>query len=82
MPTIIRPNYRFQEPVHKPTPKVSALSTPMLTTREVSAFLKVSVSTVRNLVTEGELPQPLKVGKQWRFSQQELTDWLKASQEG
>jgi excisionase family DNA binding protein len=44
----------------------------LLTTREVASQLRVSTSTVRRMARLGRLPA-LRVGRLWRFAQQDLT---------
>jgi excisionase family DNA binding protein len=51
----------------------------LLTTYEVTERLKVSASTVRRMAREGRLPA-MRVGKLWRFPQQELTVKLRQRQ--
>lgn len=41
---------------------------------EVAQFLRVKPSTVRRLVSEGEIPG-FKVGRQWRFSMDVIRAW-------
>jgi excisionase family DNA binding protein len=39
----------------------------VLTVREVAAYLRVTVTTVCNLASSGELPG-FRIGKSWRFA--------------
>jgi excisionase family DNA binding protein len=48
-----------------------------LTTEEVLALLKVTPRTVYRLIRAGELPA-VRVGRQWRFRQSDLDNWLAA----
>jgi excisionase family DNA binding protein len=48
-----------------------------LTTEEVLACLKVTPRTVYRLIQAGELPA-VRVGRQWRFRQADLENWLAA----
>ena len=52
----------------------------MLTTRELQEFLKVDRITVYRMVESGDLPG-MKVGGQWRFSQ-EAVDRVAAARAG
>ena len=46
-----------------------------LTVDEVASRFGVNVSTVYRLVKRGRLPA-FRVGKQWRFSQARLEEWV------
>lgn len=48
-----------------------------LTTEEVLASLKVTPRTIYRLIRTGELPA-VRVGRQWRFRQDDLDAWLDA----
>ncbi len=47
------------------------LSNEILNIKEVSAYLKIPVSTVYKLVQSGKVPA-IKVGKHWRFMKRDL----------
>ncbi len=47
----------------------------VLDVEEAAELLGVSVWTVRDAASKGELPGR-KVGRAWRFSRQALLDWL------
>ncbi len=47
----------------------------VLTLDELSAYLRVSKSTLYKLVQSGALPGQ-KVGKQWRFRKDAVDEWL------
>jgi len=47
----------------------------LLTPKEVSSLLQVSVYTVRRWIKEGELPA-YKVGRLWRIDKRDLNKWL------
>ncbi len=47
----------------------------ILTVREVSAYLKLSESTVYRLAQEGSLPGR-KLGGAWRFSRKRLEEYI------
>lgn len=51
----------------------------LLTPQEVADRLAVSTDTVQRMAARGELPG-LRVGRQWRFSAQAVSDWLAARQ--
>jgi len=55
---------------HKQQTKQS-LTDNILTTREVAAYLRLTVTTVCNLAASGELPG-FKIGKSWRFDRGEV----------
>ena len=55
--------------------RVAALSERWLTTREVTAALKVTPGTLYRLVRMAALPAA-RVGGQWRFRASDLDDWL------
>lgn len=50
-----------------------AISTQLLTPRELARFLRVDVATLRRLVTAGKLPRPIRLGRGIRWH---LTDVL------
>ena len=52
---------------------------PLLTTAAVAKWLGISTRAVCLWAECKELPA-IKVGRQWRFRQDELTDWLKRPQ--
>lgn len=47
----------------------------LLTTRDVAALMKVDKSTVYRMAEDGRLPA-IKVGRQWRFPEDRLLEWL------
>jgi len=57
------------------------LSTPLLTTAAVAKWLGVSTRTVCLWAECQEIPA-LKVGRQWRFREGELSSWLGSPQAG
>jgi len=48
---------------------------PVLTLDELSAYLKVSKSTLYKLVQDGKVPGQ-KVGRHWRFSREVIDRWM------
>lgn len=48
----------------------------VLTIVDLSAYLKISKSTLYKLVREGKVPCQ-KVGRHWRFHKEAVDDWLK-----
>lgn len=53
----------------------------LLTPEAVGAMLGVSRRTVTRMAADGELPA-LRVGSQWRFREQSITDWQEARETG
>jgi excisionase family DNA binding protein len=49
--------------------------TPLLSTEAVAAWLGVAPRTVRDWAEIGEIPA-LRVGKQWRFHEEDIRRWL------
>jgi len=49
------------------------LTNEILNIKEVSAYLRVPVSTIYKLVQDGKVPA-VKVGKHWRFMKRDLID--------
>jgi len=49
--------------------------TTLLTTRDVQALIKVDKSTIYRMAEAGRIPA-LKVGRQWRFPEDQLMAWL------
>jgi excisionase family DNA binding protein len=62
---------------HKQQTKQS-LTDNILTTREVAAYLRLTVTTVCNLAASGELPG-FKIGKSWRFDRGEVLGRIDAA---
>lgn len=50
----------------------------IMTVKDVAHYLKLARSTVYKLVQNGTLPAR-KVGGTWRFSQQQLEEWLRGA---
>lgn len=48
---------------------------PILTLREVAAYLKLAEKTAYRLASEGKLPG-FKVGGSWRFKREDLEAWI------
>ncbi len=51
--------------------------TALLTTQQVQELLQVDRTTIYRMVESGRLPA-IRVGKQWRFPQAEIDEWLRA----
>ena len=51
----------------------------VLTIEELSAYLKISKSTLYKLVREGKIPSQ-KVGRHWRFHKTTIDRWLDRTQ--
>jgi excisionase family DNA binding protein len=49
----------------------------IMTIEELSAYLKVSISTLYKLAREGKIPAN-KIGRHWRFHKQAIDRWLGA----
>jgi len=47
----------------------------VLTIKELSAYLKISRSTLYKLVREGRIPSQ-KIGRHWRFRKETIDRWL------
>ena len=47
----------------------------VLTIEELSAYLKISKSTLYKLVREGKIPSQ-KIGRHWRFRKEAIDRWL------
>lgn len=47
----------------------------VLTIEELSAYLKISKSTLYKLVREGKIPSQ-KIGRHWRFRKSAIDRWL------
>jgi excisionase family DNA binding protein len=55
------------------------LSGDVLTIEELSAYLKISKSTLYKLVRERRIPS-LKIGRHWRFQKKAIDRWLERTQ--
>jgi len=53
---------------------------PVLTLDELSAYLKISKSTLYKLAQDGKVPGQ-KVGRHWRFSRQVIDRWMEGRNE-
>jgi excisionase family DNA binding protein len=53
----------------------------LLTATELAAYLQVHIKTVYAWVARGELPS-IRVGRQVRFSQDDILRWVSARKEG
>ena len=42
-----------------------------MTAKEMASYLKVTVSTIRKLASEGNLPE-FRIGKSWRFHMDDI----------
>lgn len=60
----------MQEYAREAEPRVT-----LLTPRDVAALMRVDKSTVYRMAEDGRLPA-VKVGRQWRFPEDQLLDWL------
>jgi len=63
------------------TTDVSATEKPLLTVNELSRFLGISRRTLR-LWAELKEVRAVKVGRQWRFTREDLWDWLRSPRGG
>jgi excisionase family DNA binding protein len=51
----------------------------LLTVPEAAAYLRISTTTVRQLIRQGSIPAAAVTGserRRWRFNRQDLDDWL------
>lgn len=48
---------------------------PLWTIEDTARFLRLEESTVRLMARKGQLPA-IKVGRQWRFNQQDMQRWI------
>jgi len=48
----------------------------LLTTKDVQDLIKVDRSTIYRMAEDGRIPA-IKVGRQWRFPEDEITEWLR-----
>lgn len=48
----------------------------LLTTKDVQELIRVDRSTIYRMAEDGRIPA-IKVGRQWRFPETEITEWLK-----
>ena len=49
---------------------------PLLTTQDVADLMQVSERHIQNLVTRGQIPQPVRLGKSVRFRRAEIRRFL------
>lgn len=55
------------------------VSLKLLTAEEVGPILSIKVRQVKELARQGKIPA-IKVGRMWRFSQQQLDAWIKGDE--
>ena len=55
--------------------KVGAPTKEVLNAEEAAEFLGFSLYTLREKAKEGEIPGR-KIGREWRFSRQQLLEWI------
>ena len=53
----------------------------LMTVQELAAYLRCSVTTVRRIVSRGEIPH-YRLGKMVRFRRREIDSWLVAYHQG
>lgn len=53
----------------------------ILTIDELSAYLKISKSSLYKLLTQGKVPGQ-KIGRHWRFSKATIDQWIQNPQHG
>jgi excisionase family DNA binding protein len=61
------------------TPASAAQQATLLTTRDVQRLIRVDRSTIYRMAEDGRLPA-VKVGRQWRFPEDRLREWLGTEQ--
>jgi excisionase family DNA binding protein len=49
---------------------------PLLTTQEVAAILRVNVRTVKRLVRDRRLPVCIGAGRHWRFTEEGIAQYI------
>jgi excisionase family DNA binding protein len=54
------------------------MSDDILTLKELSDYLRISMSTIYKFVREGKIPAQ-KIGRQWRFNKPAIDRWLAQS---
>ena len=50
---------------------------PLLTTQEVAAILRVNVRTVQRMVRERRIPVCIGAGKHWRFAEEDVAKYIR-----
>jgi len=65
MPEVAELEFRCWEPL------------PLLTAREFAAKAKVSVTSLKRLIQSNDIEFGFKVGRTWRFYQNDVDQWLK-----
>ena len=58
--------------MHRP----ESLSSRMIDVREVATILKISTRSVWRLVSRGELPQPIRLGRNVRWRCSDIDRWI------
>ena len=51
------------------------LGAPMMTAEEVTRYLRISYTKLKNLINDGEIPA-IQVGKEIRFRQTDIETWV------
>jgi len=53
----------------------NSLGTPMMTAEEVTRYLRISYTKLKNLIKAGEIPA-IRVGREMRFRQNDIEAWV------
>jgi PTS system nitrogen regulatory IIA component len=48
---------------------------PLMSVREIAAYLNVNISTIYMWSQKGQIPA-MKIGTMWRYRRSEIEDWL------
>ncbi len=57
------------------SPNKNTLGAPMMTSEEVTRYLRISYAKLKNLINAGEIPA-IRVGREIRFRQSDIEDWV------
>jgi excisionase family DNA binding protein len=50
---------------------------PLMTVKDAASWLQMNEQTIKKLCREGKIPC-FKIGKNWRFDREELSEWVKS----
>ena len=59
--------------------RADAIPTPVVTARELAAYMRISLATVYRMANRKMLPG-FRVGSEWRFSIDEVNRWFREKQ--
>ncbi|XZE20284.1 helix-turn-helix transcriptional regulator [Pirellulaceae bacterium SH449] len=57
-------------------PRIQNEDSQLITIQEVASLLRLSVRSVRRLISRGDLSEPLKIGRSVRWKKRTIQEWI------